>query len=95
LNRLLLHDACAPGPRQDIFLDKGADSEEKDEKEDESEDGEVDDQSKEKRKSRARTRERVMEEWAKLPLLNEEKSGVSAAWFDDVCEVEVGRWLEG
>ncbi|UZJ51783.1 hypothetical protein CBS101457_001103 [Exobasidium rhododendri] len=96
LNRHLLQDTCAPGLNANKKEGRTLTTKKKDEEEESSEDDEDDDdRGKEVRKLRARTRERVLEEWQKLAFLNEEKSGVSASWFDDVCEVEVGRWTEG
>lgn len=95
LNRLLLSDGCAPGPVENSSKTIEKDRQERNEEDEESEDGEDDGQAKEKRKTRARVRERVMEEWQKLALLQDKESGINANWFEDLCEVEVGRWLEG
>lgn len=64
------------------------------ESEEESGDEADDDLGKEKRKRRARIRERVMEEWQALTLLKDEERGIDSEWFEDVCQVEVGRWEE-
>lgn len=90
LTARLLEEGCAPGKR----IVKHQTREEEDEESEEESGEETDDLGKEKRKRRARIRERVMEEWQTLSLLKDEESGIDSEWFENVCQVEVGRWEE-
>jgi hypothetical protein len=96
LNKLLLEHGCAPGSPESLSTAKRKEANRDEEDDDEGSEAEDDndDQGKEKRKNRARIRERVMEEWQKLTFLQDEVSGINANWLEDICEVEVGRWLE-
>jgi hypothetical protein len=96
LTQLLLEKGCAPG---DSALLEGSrrrdDHTSDDEGESEEEENDEDDEpGRERQKMRARVRERIMEEWQKLALVTSQDLEMNVEWFEDVCEVEVGRWEE-
>lgn len=97
--RLLIDEGCAPGRAVDTSKEmersvKDKKDEREDEGEEEEEIDEIDDIGKRKRKRRAIIRERVMERWQALALLKGTETGIDAEWFEEICEVEVGRWEE-
>lgn len=94
LSRLLLEEGCAPGRASQLSKEKHRSNANKEEEESEEENDEVDDLGKEKRKRRALIRERVLEQWQTLIILKDEQTGVDSGWFEEICEVEVGRWEE-
>lgn len=103
LSDTLCKEGCAPGaPLASQLIEedkrKGRNDEEAEEEtvqsDDESEEEGDRYTNKLKRKGRRRVREKVLEEWRTLAFLHDEKSKMDAELFEDICEVEVGRYEE-